>query len=54
MIIVKGRIVAVALEHGDGGGLRLTAKTPPARIDAATRATIAISLVLNDHTKART
>jgi len=46
-MIVKERITPVTPEHGDGGGLRTTANTPPAVREAATSAIMTISLVLN-------
>jgi hypothetical protein len=51
MIMVKARIVPVTLEHGDGGGLRITANTPPAPRDTVTSVIMIISLVLNNYTK---
>jgi len=48
---VKERIVPVTPEHGAVGGLRTTAKTPPAARDAATNTTTIISLVRNNYTK---
>lgn len=51
MIMVKVRIVPVAVEHGDGGGLRTIANTPPTPRDTVTSAIMINSLVLNNLTK---
>ena len=50
-MIVNERIAPVTPEHGDGGGVNTTARTPPVARAAATRATIMISLVLNNTTR---
>jgi hypothetical protein len=49
--MVIGRVAPVTPIHGELGGERTKARTPPVARKAMTSAMISISLALNDHTK---